>query len=561
MPLTSKSTCVAWTQYLKSHDDRPEHVVRCDFGVAYTRRSVFQQMMLMLHGLFIRMHDHSALRDYVQKNQGVAICLRNPGTWFLVLRDSSDIAPVRGRRLDREYLCCDENLMTVGVLAVRASGGEDKILSETTCVMLLGATGAVYVYDWKVDALFQVAQNLEDLAENGLMWCDSVYKHPSTPYSTVEPRYHVDRLLSADCRDVKALAEIALDLKGLNLVITTPGENTREPLLLLGDVNQLRKSKPFVAMSDEAFEEMCRRITCRLCCQWHVLGVTGYYMKVGTFATMAVVILDRFGAVYALKSEDGDLHRLADDIQMFFRIGYLKLKGSYRFDRGCRGEALLETKPHCSHWCSRDAMPAYKQYPITQEEMESCFDWLTRPTLMREELQFDDVLGRTDMVPTGTLMENQNWTFPVGSIQTLPENEDGAWQEDDIITTAFDGKRCFRAPRSFGPEEDEDEDSCHDAIVHDIGSEPNDEHRSPEKVPLSPPSPSASESSEISSTSKIHPELQKHDTANWEEVTLEKEAWKHRVIRAQLMWRYQCPVPKVSFPNYFEFPWGSPSLM
>ncbi|AEV80849.1 tegument protein US22 [Aotine betaherpesvirus 1] len=556
MAVLPKTTAMAWSQYLKTHDDRAEDVVRCEFGPMYTRKSIFHQTMLMLHGIFVRVHDHAALREYVQKNTGTAICLRNPGTWFLVLRDGTEIPSVRGRRFDLDYLCCNEALQTVGILAVRSMGSEEKMLMETSSVLMLGATGAVYVYDWVTDALFEVAQNLEDFAEGGLIWYDSIYKHPATPYSTVEPRYHVDRFLAADPKDANAMAAVAHELRGLNLAVVTPGENEREPLLLLGELSLLRKMKPFIAMSDEDFAEMCDVITKTLCCLWRLIGVAGYYLKVGAFVPAAVIICDRFGAIYALKGEDGYICRLADDIQMFFRMGYLKLKGSYRYDRGCRGEARLECKPQCSHRYNRSGMEALAEYPMTEGEMEWYFDWLTRPTL-KDEITFESPLGRTDLVPTGILTENQNWAFPCGSISTTPVSQDGAWQEKDLIATPFEDKRCFRAPRVFTTQCDDPDYE----IEHD-GDSRASEKSDLEKVPLSssPPSPSPSKSSSLSTNNDKprHPEVEKFESRNWEEeITTEKDAWTARVQRAQLMWKHECPTLRYRFPNEFQFPFGS----
>lgn len=119
MSLLTKAAAEAWGTYLRQRDERCEDAIRCDYGVFQFRNTVFQKTLSMLQGLYLRQYDPPALRTYVQRHQGTTVALRNPANWFLVMREQAAIPQIYARSLAADYLCCDDTLEAVGVLAVR----------------------------------------------------------------------------------------------------------------------------------------------------------------------------------------------------------------------------------------------------------------------------------------------------------------------------------------------------------------------------------------------------------------------------------------------------------
>ncbi|QQL09789.1 Ba203 [Baboon cytomegalovirus] len=564
MALLSRAAAEAWGTYLKQRDDRPEDVIRCDYGVFNLRNIVFQRAMTMLQGIFLRQYDPVCLRDYVKKHASTMIPLRNPSSWFLIFRCGADIPQVEGRQFGTDYMCCDETLEAVGILAVKLPDGDRKRVQETTCVLLIGHYGFVYVYDWDTDGLFQVTNTVKELAQYGLLMCESVYRHPHTPFSTTEPRYQVEKFLCLDPTDARAVANVAEEFRGINLVIKTPGRAEADPLLLLGSVENLREVYPFAKMRPTNFEDLIKYINQRLCCRWYVLGITGRYAAFGVLMTCGVIILDECGVCYALRVDESDLYRIADNIHMLFKCGFLKLRGMLRFDRGMRGEARLERAPGCDHfnrqedlsWCSMLGT-------VSRQQLDSAHDWLTRNSRCYDKVPTSPWWGRTDLLPTGVLQENQNWCFPWTNVTALAAPQHGGWEDHDEVTTKVPHHRVFRVNKGYPPrtirgdqdtdeEEDEDDDE-------DDENEPQENDENQTQSP-SPPlvngslGDSEDETSSLSgdeAPSQQPPQelldLIKKEWQNEDElVTCERELWLRRARRADAMVTCSCRLQRVS---------------
>ncbi|AEV80520.1 tegument protein US22 [Cercopithecine betaherpesvirus 5] len=553
MAMLSRAAAEAWSTYLKQRDERPEDVIRCDYGVFNLRNIVFQRAMSLLQGVFLRQYDSVCLRDYVKKNSGTIIPLRNPSTWFLIFRHSADIPQVEGRQFGPDYMCCDEKLEAVGILAVKLPDGDRKRVQETTCVLLVGQYGFVYVYDWDSDGLFQIANSVKELAQYGLIMCESVYRHPQTPFATTEPRHQIEKFLCLDPTDAHAVAKVAEEFHGLNLVIKTPGRSEADPLLLLGSVENLRMVYPFAKMRPGNYEDLISYINQRLCCRWYVLGITGRYAAFGVLLTCGVIVLDECGVCYVLRIDDCDLYRVADSIHMLFKCGFLKLRGMLRFDRGMRGESRLEHAPSCDHYNRREDLSWCSMLgTVSRDQLESAYDWLTRTSRCYDKIPTSPCWGRTDLLPTGVLQENQNWCFPWNSVTPLAAPQHGAWEEHDELTAKVRSFRVFRVSKGYAPRtlrgDEETEDEYEDTTGEE-GNEPeeNDETADDDNH-TQPSSPlhngSVGDSEDVSSLSEDEPfqpppELVALIKKEWqqddEQATSEREIWLRRGKRAQAM--------------------------
>ncbi|AHJ85238.1 tegument protein US22 [Human betaherpesvirus 5] len=549
MSLLTKAAAEAWGTYLRQRDERCEDAIRCDYGVFQFRNTVFQKTLSMLQGLYLRQYDPPALRTYVQRHQGTTVALRNPANWFLVMREQVAIPQIYARSLAADYLCCDDTLEAVGVLAVRPPDSDltrnTKQAQELPCVLMLSHYGTVYVYDWETDGLYEVASDIKAFSKNGLLWCEYVYRHPQTPFATTEPRYHVQKFLCTDPTDAAAVAKTAREMSGLNLVIRTPGRTEVEPLLMLGSIEGLRACRPFDHMPAADFRDLLNFIRQRLCCEWYVVGLVGYYLAYGPFVPSGLVLLDKFGVVYLHKIEDSDLYRIADNFHMFLKCGLLKLRGLCRFDRGLRGECRLEELPVCHHTLKRDVLRWHGALgTITRSQLESALDWFLRPTRGTDKVPNNSsAWGRTDLLPTGALQDNQNWAFPSHSVETLPALQGGLWEDNDETTQTVDGQRCFRMPKFFPPpmcrapynecgvelpggdSSDEDESGRPRRIANRIGDTPetpcNSENEDDTTVEGTSGGPEAMDS-QAPYPSEDSP-------------TTEKEAWLQRGRRAKAM--------------------------
>nr|AAC27791.1 unknown [macacine betaherpesvirus 3] len=561
MTLLSRSAAEAWGTYLKQRDERPEDVIRCDYGVFSLRNLVFQRCLTMLQGVYLRQYDQPCLREYIKKNSGTIIPLRNPCSWFLVLRSGIDIPQVETRSFD-EYLCCKEKLEALGILGVQLRDGSDrKKIQETTCVVLLGSYGFVYVYDWDSDGLFQIGTSLKELAHHGLLTCESVYRHPQTPFSTTEPRFQVEKLLCLDPTDARGLAKTAEEFHGVNVVVKTPGRSEADPLLLLGTVEKLRQMYPFAKMRADNFSNLIKYINQRMCCRWYVLGVTGRYANFGILLTCGIILLDECGVCYVLRIDESDVFRLADNIQMLFRCGFLKLRGITRFDRGLRGEARLESECYCYHgarkqdlsWCSM-------VNTVTAEQLCGAYDWLTRSNRAHDKIPTSCCWGRSDLMPTGVLQENQNWCFPWSSVTVLQGPQSGAWQENDELTEkTSDGTVMFRVDRGFSPRtvkfEGESDDYTEEEEDDDNQSEETPQHQPVVIVSheTNGSVDSYDDESESSLSSDTHdpppPDIMAIIQKEWqneEPVTNERELLLRRARRAKHMKKWHCSLERVS---------------
>ncbi|AAM00801.1 tegument protein US22 [Panine betaherpesvirus 2] len=489
MSLLTKAAAEAWGTYLRQRDERCEDAIRCDYGVFQFRNTIYQRTLSLLQGLYLRQYDPDALRSYVRQHRGTTVALRNPANWLLVLRETAAIPQIYARSLASEYLCCDDDLEAVGVLAVRPADDDPhrhtKWAQEVPCVLMMGKHGTVYVYDWETDGLYEVASDLKVFAKNGLLWCEYVYRHPQTPFSTTEPRYHVQKFLCADPTDAVAVAQTAREMSGLNLVIRTPGRTEVEPLLMLGSVEALRACRPFDHMSAAEFRELRVFIRQRLCCEWYVVGMMGYYLAYGPFVPSGVVLLDQFGVVYFLKIEDSDLYRLADNFHMFLKCGLLKTRGLCRFDRGLRGECRLEELPVCHHTLKKNMLRWHGALgTITRAQLESALDWFLRPSRGQDKVPNNNVAwGRTDLLATGALQDHhQSSFFPAQRLETLPALQGGLWEDNDETTQAVEGQRCFRVAKCFPPTPHMPYNECGVELSCQLSSDEDEAPRQPRRV-------------------------------------------------------------------------------
>lgn len=89
----------------------------------------------------------------------------------------------------------------------------------------------------------------------------------------------------------------------------------------------------------------CRRISC----VHRVIGLLGFDAGNGRFVPRLYVMVDRHGTVYGYERCFDRVCRLAESLDMFFRIGGLKSVYNFKFDRQSAGIGKLEKPPVCPH--------------------------------------------------------------------------------------------------------------------------------------------------------------------------------------------------------------------
>lgn len=409
-----------------------------------SKQEMFQACFRNLKEFFLRQNDLPALEQQVRRDEGDMIRLRNPHTWYLVVRSAEKIPPVRCRDFSR-YLCCESRLVTLGVLAVRKAAG---LLEEMPCAMLLSERSNVYVYDWLTDGMFLVAEGLRTLADRGLLDLEAVYRHAATPLATKEPSYLVAPMLSL-CDDVGGLMEFARRMNGDDVWLRTPGRLSYS-LKLLGSVENLRKLSPYAFMTEEQLQGYLEYVTVTIRCPWHVLGAVGLYTARGVFVTNNLVLSDVFGRIYATNGTDGEIYRAADNIKMFFKIG-LRKRDNKRFDRNYRGQERLEQKTICSHgrWDDdRDLQYMIERgLRLTPSSMEGAYKHTLRHALdphsgvhweCLDEISEEDLLCQ----------RKQRIAKQHGSLEAPARIMDGLWIEKDVDDPRA---KTFRCPTAKGP--------------------------------------------------------------------------------------------------------------
>ncbi|AFK83855.1 B36 [miniopterid betaherpesvirus 1] len=130
----------------------------------------------------------------------------------------------------------------------------------------------------------------------------------------------------------------------------------------------------------------------RLCCMHRVIGALGN--KDGSIFTIRLyIVVTGDGTVYGYDMSLDTVTRLADDLNMFFKIGAQKSVCNFRFCRGDHGVRRLEKPPVCPHvlkisrWVADDGAVCE-----SRRELEDAFS-------LRAMTQLGELIGFRDRVP------------------------------------------------------------------------------------------------------------------------------------------------------------------
>lgn len=363
---------------------------------------LYLRVLTDFRALFEAQADPLAKCEAVRRHSGRMWTLGLPGSWFVALGARRELWDEAGERAAR-LICCGELLVPLGFCVVRRDrGAPDR---ETQLLVLSGRYTRLYVYDVQDDVLFLVAQNLEELARHGVSRQEFAYR---VSFCTIPAETGDADDGSAErrvCRGVRRSPPPCRSRPGRETLIVfrdptfgsrmivgvtreivpgyvelrTPGYGC-SALRLVRWVTELRPMWPFAAMDDGGFARCWSAVTEKLCCRWYLLGALGYRTRGGLFHVDHVVVVDQFGAVYALLVYTcrGIVRRVADDLGSFFRVGMLKrVFECRRYECERQRLSRLETKASCPHEADRTlARVELRMGPIAEDVRRQHYAWL-----------------------------------------------------------------------------------------------------------------------------------------------------------------------------------------
>lgn len=366
------------------------------------------------------------VRSYVHRAAGARLSVGIPSDVCVVVRPAEDI-----RALDRcrddcvaadapwpwdGKICCEDWLEPVGE-GLRVADGRSEDLG---LIFLLGSHFNVWCFDTTSEALYLVAAGLEELARYGLAHLEPLYAKGTLPRATLEPEPVVAALLCAYYGNEKAalraagsreeareprshrddpssplrVARACYHNRFRTVILRTPGEG-EVAFHLCGAIRALGTMWPFVAADSDFAIEMMVYFVRRLACAVWVLGAVGEHLRTGLFHVEVVVLVDAAGAIHGFDISKRELVRLADDLDMFLRIGLAKL-----YSRGRRHDTRIESarrgeaEPLCVHQES-DLYVRYHDALNLSEitALRGHLDWLRRDGQLRDEGYRDQSLA------------------------------------------------------------------------------------------------------------------------------------------------------------------------
>ncbi|AFK83996.1 B150 [miniopterid betaherpesvirus 1] len=414
------------------------------WGDVVSKEVLYVTALESLRGLFEKQHDPAAVRAYVCEKEGMMIRMRNPGSWYLMLRPGTKVPQTNGRDFNR-YLCCRESMVVLGIMVLRSGPG--LVFEELPCIMLLSSSGCVFIYDWETDGLMPAVPDIARLADQGLCRCESAYRLVGLRRITEHPKDVVQDLLDADGSGGRAIARVAAGHAGRDVLLETPRQKT-QCLKLAGTPTELRNVSPFALMTDVEMANLRRYLYKTMCCPWYALGNVGRYNSRGTFESGLLIIVDAFGALYAMKLDTCRVMRVADHLNMFFAIGLGKIVDMVRFDRNDRGQMRLEPRVMCPHGdVRRSRATNAKDRAVTQKDLRAHLDWMLQLPMMKNcvDRRWENIVDTVSAI----YLECQLEQVIVPGVAEIEDNllgGDDLWMEEDIEMTRGKNFRCPLAP-------------------------------------------------------------------------------------------------------------------
>lgn len=414
-----------------------------EIDVPLHKKSVFQYAFQSFKELFINQKDHFDLERIVRAMSGTAIRLRNPSTWYLIVRSGHAIPQLKERDFCR-YAGRETYMCALGVLAVRKD--DNNVLEQACCALLMDENSQIFVYDWRTDGLLYVASSLLEFSDRGLRDCEAVYRNPLSPYLTTRPEKVVQGLICL-AGDSCQLMQFVKKRNGCDVTVVTP-DQPNEPLKLLGSVQQLQMYLPYSLMDDVTFNELVHYISVMLQCPWFVLGAVGKYSHRGEFLVTEPVIVDAFSAVYLFDQRKG-LYRIADDLCVLFRGGFHKRR-NMRFDRNLNSVCRVEKTVDCLSYLYSDYRSNFmldlRGTSGDHIDMENAFTWLL------ENTDYGGGWKCRDKFMASELTHDLYQTIPPSRVvlESRPETNWGLWSDPTIY---FDRDLAtFRCPMRQVPD-------------------------------------------------------------------------------------------------------------
>lgn len=413
-----------------------------EIDVPLHKKSLFQYAFQSLKEFFINQKDHFDLGGIVCAMSGTALRLRNPSTWYLIVRAAHAIPQLKERDFSR-YVGRETYMCPLGVLAVRR---DDGVLDQACCALLMDENSQIFVYDWQTDGLLYVAGSLVEFADRGLRDCEAVYRNPLSPYLTTRPEHIVQPLIRF-AADPCQLMQFVKQYNGSDITVVTP-DQPNEPLKLLGSVQELQMYLPYSLMDDTTFNEFVHYISVMLHCPWFMLGAVGRYSIRGEFIVSEPVVVDAFSVVYVFEQRKG-LYRIADDVSVLFRGGFHKRR-NMRFDRNLNSVCRVEKAVDCLSYLHSDYRSNFmldlRGTAGDHIDMNRAFDWLLQNT------DYGNSWKCRDKIMASELNHDLYQTIPSNRVvlESRPETGWGLWSDPTIY---FDVELAtFRCPMQQMPD-------------------------------------------------------------------------------------------------------------
>ncbi|AFR56482.1 tegument protein US24 [Human betaherpesvirus 5] len=323
--------------------------------------ALYRQVLRDFKELFFCLEPMEITR-YVHRNEGRCLSLGPPKGWHVMLRTEDGIITA-AKQAASKLICCREPLTPLGyavILLPEPRRDHHDGMVATPYVVFMGRFSRVYAYDTREKYMVLVSHNLDELARYGVSRSEIAYRdviHTTLRRMTVPvPRrypkgartMHVLFLNDTTPEGSYATAERIL---GCDVKLHTPGYGT-VIMRLMKTVQQLHRIWPFCALTEVESRRWWWAVRANLATPWYVLGVTGRPRPGRSFVAEVLVLLDWFGAVYAIQMDDPNhyVRRVANTITEFFRMGLLKMVFRHRrFERERQRQTRMEHRHLCPH--------------------------------------------------------------------------------------------------------------------------------------------------------------------------------------------------------------------
>ncbi|AAM00804.1 protein US26 [Panine betaherpesvirus 2] len=378
----------------------------------YASGAVVRRTLRGLRKIFTCQDSRQEVRQLVRSyaDMNISLPIPAPNGWRLDFVEFQDIfgesAVIDGPDSPwGRLICCEESLEPLGVLQYSSSvlpvlrrprtssdeedsEDEDFFLyveeiespSRARLVLLLGRYETMWCLDREQQTLYYLAHSLDDFARHGLLHLEVIYADKMrTPLLTTQPDNMICDLRLHD-HNINELQRVACRYRGECIPLRTPGEMTR-PLMLCGHADNLKGVWPFICMETPQFHNLLKFFVDCLCCEAMVLGVVGESLPSGLFHAEFVLLADRGCVIFYFDVFRREMWRLANDIDMLFTVGLMKIyQAGRRFHFAVEDAERLEMPGRCPHenfpfW---DRFGAVERVRSFQRHHEQRYKWLVR---------------------------------------------------------------------------------------------------------------------------------------------------------------------------------------